>query len=540
MNFGDQTTTEGLQRASRTASALILLAAAYYFGAQAAFFIGTLSDRIFAPFWPPNIILFYALLMTPPRRWWMYIAAVFPAHVAAEIGVGMPPVQYLVAFATNCAVAILSAYGVRRFMVGPDWFGTLRQAGTYVLITVIVSPALCALGGAFVPLLSEGDVPGYWMSWALWYGSNAVGAATLGPFLLTWFAQAPAPPQTARRRTEALLLLVGLVVVCAVAFGAGSRAVPGGFAWTLLYLPLPFVIWAAIRFGDKGVSAAVLIVTLVSIARNLHGSTLFDDESVEINTVALQVFLTAFSVPVLLLGATIEQLRRAEDRLRTLAGTLLHGQDLERRGIARGLHEGTGQNLAGASLIARKLQHNAPEPMRGPVGELAGILQQSIRELRTMSGQLHPPLLDDMGLAPALRSYVNDFVEHSGIAVDLALPDEMGRCSDDVELVLFRVVQEALSNVSRHSGSTRARVQARIQGNGDARELTLTVEDFGRGFQGSDRITLAGGQIASSSLTGFGLRRMCERLRHMGGELQIELEPGENHGCRDRDVAACW
>src|SRR5881394_3554712 len=88
-------------------------AVAYYLGAQAAFEIGTLSDRIFAPFWPPNIILFTALLLVPKRKWWLYIAAVLPAHIIAEASVGMPPAQYLVAFGSNCLVAILNAVGVR-------------------------------------------------------------------------------------------------------------------------------------------------------------------------------------------------------------------------------------------------------------------------------------------------------------------------------------------------------------------------------------------------------------------------------------------
>src|SRR5215813_15364677 len=84
-----------------------LVAIGYYLGAQAAFSIGTLSDRIFAPFWPPNIILFCTLLFVPKRQWWRYIAAAFPAHVVAEITVAMPAVQSLVAFGTNCLVALL-------------------------------------------------------------------------------------------------------------------------------------------------------------------------------------------------------------------------------------------------------------------------------------------------------------------------------------------------------------------------------------------------------------------------------------------------
>src|SRR3954467_4218710 len=164
----------------------LLVAALYFLGAEAAFLIGTLSDRIFAPFWPPNIVLFCALLFFPGRLWWLCLLAAFPAHVVAEIGVGMPPQQYLVAFVTNCAVAMMNAYGVRRFVGGPDYFGTLRQAAAYVLVTVIVSPAIAALGGAFVPLLSSGDIKNYWVAWAAWYGSNAVAAATLGPLILIW------------------------------------------------------------------------------------------------------------------------------------------------------------------------------------------------------------------------------------------------------------------------------------------------------------------------------------------------------------------
>src|SRR3954467_13359742 len=105
-----------------------LVAVAYYVGAQAAFAVGTLSDRIFAPFWPPNIILFCALLLVPKNRWWLYIAVTFPAHVIAEMGVGMPPSQNLMAFGTNILIAILNAVAVRRFLKRPPWFGTLLNA----------------------------------------------------------------------------------------------------------------------------------------------------------------------------------------------------------------------------------------------------------------------------------------------------------------------------------------------------------------------------------------------------------------------------
>src|SRR5215813_5713235 len=162
----------------------IVVAIAYYIGAEIAFWIGTLSDRIFAPFWPPNIVLFCALLITPPRQWWIYVAAAFPAHVLAELRVGMPASQLIVAFATNCLVAMLNAFAVQRLMIEPPWFGTIRKTIIYVLITAFVSPALCALGGAFVQILGGGSISDYGLYWARWYASNALGSLTLGPLAM--------------------------------------------------------------------------------------------------------------------------------------------------------------------------------------------------------------------------------------------------------------------------------------------------------------------------------------------------------------------
>lgn len=512
---------------SATILTLAALVPAYYLGAQAAFYVGTLSDRIFAPFWPPNIILFCALLMVPQRRWWLCIAAAFPAHVVAEIGVGMGATQLLVAFVTNCAVAMLNAYGVSRFMAGPEWFGTLRQAVAYVLVAVIVSPAVCALGGAFVPLLSNGDIDSYWLSWAHWYGANALAGATLGPVFMTWSRLGAAKPALTRGgRVEMALMLSGLFGACALAFGAGPGAIPAGFVPTLLYLPLPFVLWATIRFGGRGASAAIFVVTIVAVWRNLHGATLFDGGNAGQNVLALQAFLTILSVPVLLLGAAIEQLRRAESRMQQLAGGLLRLQDEERREVARQLHDGTGQNLAGASLIASRVHKDVPEPMRRPIRDLSDILQQSVRELRTISHVLHPPLLDELGLALALRSYVGAFSQRSGIAVDLSLP-AIDRLPSEVELALFRVIQEALTNIYCDSDSSGAHIHLEMRESGPARELALTVEGFGTGTRSGIRMSLLS-DLAVGSLEGIGLgvQGMHERLRQIGGRLKFDKASG--------------
>jgi signal transduction histidine kinase len=461
-----------------------LVALIYLLGAEAAFYIGTLSDRIFALFWPPNVVLFCALLIVPQRRWWLYIAAALPAHVIAEVGVGMPAPQLLVAFATNCMVALLNAYGVRRFVGDPPWFGTFQKASLYIVIAAGVSPALSALGGAFVPILGGGQVSNYWIYWAHWYVANALPNLTIGPVFLIWFADGTSWSRwiPSRRHIEPVILAAFLLGTCVMAGQIGGW-VTSAFRPVLLFSPLPFVLWAAVRYGEKGASGAILLVTVVMTSRTLHGSGLLFDEDPERSVLALQLFLTGLSIPVLLLGALIDELRGAEHSLRELAISVVRAQDEERRRIARDLHDSTGQNLIAATLLLGRIEDALPAATKPILGQVEEALQQSIREVRTVSYLLHPPLLDEMGLGPALRCYVDGYMERSGLAVDLQIAPDIDRLPPDPELAVFRVVQEALTNVSRHSQSSTAGIRlARKKGN-DGQTIVLTIEDAGGGYR---------------------------------------------------------
>jgi PAS domain S-box-containing protein len=296
----------------------VLVAISYWLGAKAAFLVGTLSDQIFAPFWPPNIVLLCALLLVPTRRWWLCILAAFPAHAVAELEIGMDAPQLLVAFATNCMVALLNAFGVRKILGQPPWFDTLNKAALYVLITAVASPALSALGGAFVPILGGGAINDYWLHWLQWFASNALGSVTLGPILLIWLSEyrwrlGRAPIWS---NVEGLLLGLVLLFFCMFAFELATRALGRGLVPALLYLPLPLVLWAALRFGVKGASSAVMIVTVVLIWRALNGPSLFSAEDPETNVFGMQAFLLGLAIPILLLGAAIEETRTAEQAVR--------------------------------------------------------------------------------------------------------------------------------------------------------------------------------------------------------------------------------
>jgi len=188
----------------------------------------------------------------------------------------------------------------------------------------------------------------------------------------------------------------------------------------------------------------------------------------------------------------------------------------ERRRIARELHDSTGQNLIVANLMAGQLQNLSP-PSCGPlITELKGTLEGAITEIRTVSYLLHPPLLDGGGLSIALRSYLDGFSKRTAIGVDLNLASNLGRMPADVELVLFRVIQEALTNIWRHSGSRTATIQLVRQVSNGRTQIILSIEDAGKGIPSNIRLsTLSRGISRMQAPSGLGLVGMRERLHQI-------------------------
>ena len=211
----------------------------------------------------------------------------------------------------------------------------------------------------------------------------------------------------------------------------------------------------------------------------------------------------------------ISDRKRAEESLRLLSGRLLQMQDEERRRIARELHDSAGQMLAALNMKLMPLQSVIAPAGPGPARELQesiDIVAELSKELRTISHLLHPPLLDEVGLASALRLYLEGFTERSGIRVDLDLPTDFGRLPRDLETAVFRVVQECLTNIHRHSGSSTARISV-IK---SASRVQIEVEDHGKGIPADKRQ-----QLELGGKAGVGLRGMRERVRQLGGNLEI-------------------
>lgn len=316
------------------------------------------------------------------------------------------------------------------------------------------------------------------------------------------------------------------------ALNPGSNSMTGGgLAYVLLFPAVAFASWYC------GVGPSIL-ATVLAVLGATYGMVL-PTHSFGPLTLAGSVRMLAFVLSagiVVVMGESRrrqnEKLRKAqgdlEDRvkertadldtanrnLRELSARLLQLQDDERRRIARELHDSVGQMLAALSmnLAAVRTDIERLTKTADALTDSEGLVQEMSTEVRTISHLLHPPLLDEAGLSSALRWYVEGFALRSKINVDLDLPDNFGRLPRESETAIFRVVQECLTNIHRHSQSPVASIHLRQRDH----QVLVEIEDRGKGIPPEKQI-----QMASAGAPGVGIRGMRERLRQLGGTLEV-------------------
>jgi PAS domain S-box-containing protein len=215
------------------------------------------------------------------------------------------------------------------------------------------------------------------------------------------------------------------------------------------------------------------------------------------------------------LDTDLTKLRRAEQQLRVVSGHLLNLRDEERRKLGRDLHDSAGQLLSMAKLnLSLSEEHLGTVNPRAAayLDECSKLIDQALSEVRTISYLLHPPLLEELGLAGVLPWYVAGFSERSRVKVTLDVPKEMGRLPRELELGLFRILQECLTNIHKHSNSSTANISLSL-GN---KQVRLKVEDQGKGMAATAKESGNEGRTS-----GVGLSGIRERVTNLGGHMQI-------------------
>jgi two-component system, LuxR family, sensor kinase FixL len=297
----------------RVAGIALSVTLAYYLGAKIGFAL-TLQPHPVSVLWPPNSILLGALLLTPVRIWWVILLAAFPAHLAAQLQSNVPPAMILCWFISNSCEALIGAGCVRYLLDRPVRFDRLGNVGIFIFFAAFLAPFFSSFVDAAFVAINHWGKDSYWQVWRIRFTSNVLAALTLVPFIVTWSAEGIAWLSKIRRARffEAALLLFALLSVNAIVFYKLGPTADSA----LLYLPLPFLIWAAVRFGSRGASAAICTLTFLAIWSAGHGYGPFSTRSAEEKALSIQMFLIVMSVPLLLLAGLIEERSKGATTLR--------------------------------------------------------------------------------------------------------------------------------------------------------------------------------------------------------------------------------
>src|SRR3954470_4846633 len=296
----------------RALRVMAIVAVAYYVGVRVGLAL-TMRTQPVSTLWPPNAILIAALLLTPTRAWWLVLLAALPAHLAGELSHGIPVTMVLSWYVSNCTEALIGA-GLMRVLERNPRLDTFRRVVIFLVAGVFLSPFLSSfLDTAFV-IWNQFGAAGYWEVWRARFLSNALATIALVPVIVEFATIRPTKDVPVARYVEMGLLTVGLFASCVLIFTAVG--VPPNTSTALLYAPLPFLLWAAVRFGSGGAGASIMVMSLFAVWAAIHGHRPFDASSAAANALSVQLFLIVTAIPLLVIGAVIAERQHGEQALR--------------------------------------------------------------------------------------------------------------------------------------------------------------------------------------------------------------------------------
>src|SRR5499427_6899768 len=287
--------------------------AGYYLGCKVGFAL-TFKPHPVSVLWPPNSVLVTALLLTPPRSWWVVLVAALPAHLAAQLQSQVPPLMIVCWFISNSCEAVIGAGLMRHLVGGPIRFTSLRKVGIFCLCVVFIGPLLSSFLDAAFVVCNHWGHDGYWGLIRIRLSSNAVSALIIVPLIVTWVTDGIQSLRAASRSlyVEACALFLGLLAVSYVIL----YELRAGADLALLFLPLPFLLWATVRFGALGASTAISIVSFLAIWSASHGHGPFSGGTAQQSALSIEIFLIGVAIPLLFLAALIEERVTGENELR--------------------------------------------------------------------------------------------------------------------------------------------------------------------------------------------------------------------------------
>jgi len=538
------------ESSGRIALQVFLTGVAYYVATEIAWALCFPNSKVSLLF-PPHAVLIVILLLVPVRHWWAYTLATVIAHFIATQQAHWPVLYALHCEAFDAVQNVLVAAGIRLFIKSPLNRITLRDALVFVLIAVIIVPFGTAFWGAAFTI-SNGFGTNYWVEWRNLGISNGVTAVVLVPALLLVANRLSGRGGrvTPIRMIEGSLLGLGIVVVGTYVFAnlpSGPETSPA-----LLYAPIPLLIWAALRFGLSGISAAMLVVTFEAIWGAMHGHGPFLQQSPAENALALQMFLIVTGTPLMFLSVLLEDDRRSQqalheveddarrhrEQINLLSRVSLLGEMTA--SLAHELNQPLSAIISNANAGMRYIERGKDDPARlrdilGDVESDANRAYDIIRNVRNTIKKGDPARrqIDLNELVTNVAHVVRPDAVGYSCEVETSLAKDLPPIEGDpvqIQQVLVNLVSNAL-DAMRQTPTGRRKVEISTAGKGES-EVRLSVRDHGTGIpaEAHDRLF---DQFFTTKEHGLGMGLAIVRSI-------VEAHGGKIHAENVADGGACF
>ncbi|MET0755824.1 MAG: MASE1 domain-containing protein [Pseudoxanthomonas sp.] len=497
--------------------AFLVLGLVVGFGGQLASFALWFPPTYFASLWVPGGILLAVLLLRPPQEWASVVLGVIVGGAGALMARSTPFHYALAVYLLIC----LAIVAVAR-MLGParsPYFHSLAMVGRYFLLAVVLLPAFTGGVSAVLATVS-GLRSGTLQLWLVLAPAQSMGFLLLTPMVVSITEYRRALRQGQRlplRLTEASLLAAGLLML---SWGMWAVAPSNpGLLPLLLFAPVPMLLLVALRLGELGTSVGLLVVGVFAAWLGIYSDGPFSIDDGKFNVHTLQLWLLSVGCLVYALSAQSNQQRSMRDklaasqqRIHELAARLLKSHEEERARISRELHDGVSQQIASFAISLSSLKRTEPARVGERLEELHGSMVSLAEDVRRISHNLHPAVLEHIGLIRGLKALVEEESKRwSGEIWFNCSPDAEPR-DYTTRLCLYRIAQEALRNAARHSRAKNIWLILRR----DQTDYFLELMDDGSGFD-----------IDATHHAGtLGLLSMEERALLANGRLCIRSRAG--------------